>query len=233
MKRPRSQKPTVSGGGEALEDLVAGQRRRQVDAGAGGDALEALVGLAAATRWRSRAATSPASAAPPAPRAGRRACGSSSKRCIWTRLRMVPSALVRAAWITVWPPPGRPGAARRPPGRRKAGSSREPRKSSSSASPRLIEAATNGFTTMTKPMPSTIAASTGTAISCSAETPDGAHHHELAGAGEAQEGDEARQHQHQREHLVEHLGRLQQGDRGRCRRCRRRTRRSGAGSRPR
>ena len=39
-----------------------------------------------------------------------------------------------------------------------------------------------------------------------------AHHHELARAGEAQEGDEAREHEHQGEDLVEHFGGLEQGD---------------------
>ena len=84
---------------------------------------------------------------------------------------MVPSALVRAAWITVWPPPGSAWRSQTPSGEKESRLELAPRKSSSSARPRLIEAATKGFTTMMKPIPSTIAASTGTVISCSAEIP--------------------------------------------------------------
>ena len=84
---------------------------------------------------------------------------------------MVPSALVRAARTTVCPPPGSAWRSQTPSGEKESRLEPEPRNSSSIASPRLIEAATNGFTTMTKPMPRTTAARTGTAISCSAETP--------------------------------------------------------------
>ena len=87
-----------------------------------------------------------------------------------TRLRIVPSALVRAAWITVCPS-GSACRSQTPSAEKDRRLDPGLVKSFAIASPRLIEAATKGLTTATNTTPSTIAAITGTEISCSAETP--------------------------------------------------------------
>ena len=84
---------------------------------------------------------------------------------------MVPSALVRAAWITVWPS-GSAWRSQTPSLEKESRLEPELVKSFATASPRRIEAATKGLTMATKPMPRMIAATTGTAISCSAATPE-------------------------------------------------------------
>ena len=218
---------------EAFEDLVAGQRRRQAQPAAGGGAVEAPVGVELPLDG---VLEQPGAGGQPRRRrldAGRRACrrcrsGACGPGSGWCRRR----------WCARPGSPsgrrGRPGAARRPPWRRRAGWSRSCAKSSStSARPRLIEAATKGLTTATKPTPSSDRRDHRDRDQPQRRDAGGAHHHELAGAGEAQEGDEAREHQDQREDLVEHLRRLQQGDAQHVAGVAPRSRRSGAGSRPR
>ena len=128
-----------------------------------------------------------------------------------TRLRMVPSALVRAAWITVWPS-GSAWRSQTPSWEKESRLEPALPKSSSTTWPRLIEAATKGLTTATKTDAEPERRHHRHRDQPQRRDAGGAHHHELARAREAQEGDEARQHQHQREHLVEHLRRLQQRD---------------------
>ncbi len=88
-----------------------------------------------------------------------------------TRVRIEPSALVRAAWMTVWPSLSA-WRSQTPSGEKESSDDPALRKSSSTTRPRLIEAATKGLTTATKAMPISIAAATGTAMSSSAETPE-------------------------------------------------------------